>query len=422
MASFESNLTTKRVHGLIDVLGEEWVSSGIKEYEHFRLMHSPEGMWAHRHPHTPTVIPLLHSQFTPRPPRDLSLGHTAKYLEPSILLEHLVTAIYAFEGYWSTMPAKVFSHHLKTKLSTADQYSEFLHQLLMAADLKTRYPEHDLHLLFLDPETDRDGPQMTLRKGMENMDVHCKSTSALARSGLSFDLAQYVFGCFCRMVQDSRYSYRMALRLKQEPAPGEIDTVLDLLRPAIRGGWQLLKQTETPSFSIDLFKMDTLYEGLSLTEMNALLAKESGDLFVHIAGFTPQRERKPDRLAIFSISKGEYQPFESEIETMVSEAAESAKTPSIIACHLHRFIGWGEFLGNPTIRLSLRQKMEDMFSVYPNIVYVGIYSNRQELVALPCDAQRVDVQHLEIPNKSFRTPKPKLYMGHDSLAIHPEDT
>lgn len=400
------------------LLGQEWIEKQTKQYEAFQQRQSPPDLWSHRPPSISPIIPLLSLQ---RPSASRSLRPGSAYGDPAGALRLLVLGLYSFEDYWSVIPTDLFVPHLRTRLQTWESFVHFMHQLRLAEDVGTRYNEHDLHLLFLDPHTDKGAPDITLRKGIEQIEARCVTTGALHHSGLSFDLAQYVFGRFCRLIEGSRYGYRLGLTLKQSPGQAEIDNLLDRLMQAVKNGWEVVRDAQFPSFELDLIRLEAPYDGFSPAELSQIQAKDSGDAFVQVAGFSTPREKRYTRVALLSVSRGSYRTPEDYIEDGVKEGmAGQSKNPLIASVDLQRHVGWGDYLGNSSVRVNLHHRIERLIQSSTLVIYVQVYTNRPEIAMLPSDAQRTDMKSLEVPNGAFVSKGPSMYITRGGLSFHPE--
>jgi len=395
--------TESQIQALESFLGEERIESDLAQYSAFRKRHSPADVWSHRHPTSSPLVPLLYRyHHSDEAGKDIvPYGHW--YGDPIQNLRQVVTALYLLNDYWSLIPRQLMADNVKSRFSTGDRLHGFMHELLVAADSRQRFKDYVVHPLFLDPETVFGKPSVVLRKGSDEIAVHCKTVNPLSVQGLTFDVLQYLFGCFYRLVQDSGYCYRLTLNLKRKPQIADIDALLGRLRSSIDHGSELHKDVRDPVFDVELLTLEMPDEGLSLTEMNGLLAKDAGDLFVEIGGSNPAGEKKATRVAVLSVSAGGKKSFDDHIVDEVRETMKEAgtKLPVILALHLHRYVGWGEYLGNSSLRVRLRQRLDGILGDYPNVQYVFVSSNRQEYVTLPSDAQRVDTKDLEISNRYF---------------------
>lgn len=422
MYPIEPEVSKSRIEKLENILGKEWLESQLAEYRDFREQYSPADLWSHRHPTTSTIVSLLfhyhHGDQAAK--RGAPFGHW--HGNPLHSLMQIAGAIYFFESYWSAIPGHLLTDHFRRKLSTAEHFNSFLFELLVAIDNSRRYGGFDVHPLFLDPATAKGGQEIILRKGSEEIDIRCSTISPVAALGMSFDTFQYLFGCFYRLVQDSGYSYKLSMNLKGALESADAEALLDPISEAVRSGFERRSLTKTALHDAELLRLNVPREGLSLAEINGLMARDTGDLLVEIGGGNPGGERKAIRVAVLSVSAAGYKLFGDQIIEAVGQAAREARPNAslVLAIHLQRYVGWGEYLGNPTHRLELRQKLEGILGRCPTVKYVDISSNRHEFVVLPSDAQRVDTHRLEVTNRHFvDKPKPKIYVRKGSFTLHP---
>ncbi len=424
MRSIEVEVSSAQVDRLEEFLGKAWVESELAAYEDFREKHSPINLWSHRHPATSPIIPLLYQYHHPdhAGKERVPFGHW--YGQPVQTLTQVVGGIFLLEDYWSLIPENLVADNIRYKVSGAEQFNRFILELLVALDVRQKYKDYRARLLFMDPATARAEPDIELRKGSEEIAVHCRMTGALSHLGMSFDVLQYLFGCFYRLVEDSGYSYRLSINLRERPSTADVDGLVGRFSQAIARGSDVRKVTIGSLCDLELLKLDVPLSGLSLAEINGLLARDPGNLFVQIGGSNPKGEKKATRVAVCSVSARLKKSYEDHIVDAISQAATEtpATTPLIAAIHLHRYLGWGEYLGDSANRVRLRQTLEKVLEEHPNMRYVNVSSNRQEFVTLPSDAERVDVKDLEVVNRRLlNKPKPKIYIREDAFSLYPGD-
>ncbi len=417
----ESGLTKSRIKKLRELLGIEWVETLLSDHEDFRLRSSPAGLWSHRHPSISPIAPLLFQYRQPGYTEEQTIPYGYWYGEPLKMLAEITDAIYAFEDYWSKIPRPLLADHMRYKLSTGELFNSFIFEMMVANDIQQRYKGYNFHPLFFDPATPKGAPEIVLRKGSDVIEVHCRSSSPVSLQGFSLDLLQYLFGCFCRFVHDSGYSYKLSLTLKQSIELAYVDGLLNQISSIIAAGSEGLRDSGSPLYDVELLKMDVPRDGMTSTEVNSLLAKDAGNLFVQIGASCGSGERNATSIAVLSVSSSRYRPFSDCILDVVRQAAAGigSRNSHIVAAHLTRYAGWGDYLRQSSNRLKVRQGLDSILREHTNIRYVNVSSNRPEFVVLPSDAQRVDTQDLEVSNRYFIEAKPKLYIRKHSFALYP---
>ena len=423
MCPAETGVSDRDIEKLENLLGKQWVQSQLAEYESFRKEYSPVDLWSHRHATTPPIIPLLFQYHHPEYDRKQMTPFGHWYGDPLHSLEQIASDIYSFEGYWSLMPYQLVANHFKYKLSTTEQFNNFIFELLVAKDVRHRYKAYDVEALFFDPATDRGGPDIVLRRGADETNIYCKARSPLSALDVSFDVLQYVFGCFYHLVQDSGRSYKLGIDLKGKFTVADADGLLDQLRSAFASRSEVLKEPKDSPYRAELFRLNIPTDGLSLAQINSLLARDTGDLWVEIGGFNPSGQAKATRVAVCSVSANEHKTFEDHVIEIVRQTATAAKgrSPLVVAIHFHRYVGWEDYLGKLTSRVKLRQGVEGILGQHPNIRDVRVFSNGQEYVTLPSDAQRAGTQQVEISNRYFvEKPKSRLYVRGDAFSYRLE--
>jgi len=423
MCPAETGVSRSPVEKLVNLLGKQWVQSQLAEYESFRKEYSPVDLWSHRQATTSPIIPLLFQYHHPEYARRHKTPFGHWYGDPLHSLGQIASDIYSFEGYWSLMPYQLVADHFKYKLSTTEQFNSFIFELLVAKDVRKRYEAYDVDALFFDPATDRGGPDIVLRRGVDETDIYCKARSPLAALDVSFDVLQYVFGCFYRLVQDSERSYKLSIDLKGKFTVADADGLLDQLRSAFTSRSEVLKEPKDSPYHAELFRLNTPRDGMSLAQINGLLARDTADLWVEIGGFNPSGQAKATRVAVCSVSANEHKTFEDHVIEIVRQTAREAKggNPLIVAVHFHRYVGWEDYLGKLTSRVKLRQSVEGILGQHPNIKYVSVFSNGQEYATLPSDAQRAGTQNVEVSNRYFvEKPKSRLYVKGDAFSYRLE--
>jgi hypothetical protein len=416
-----SRLTESRIERLESLLGREWVESQLAEYDSFRVQYSPANLWAHRHPTTSPIIPLLFQYHYPDPAWRESVPYGYWYGEPVNMLGQIADAIHSFEDYWSKIPGQLLSEQLRHKVSSGEQLNGFVFEMLVAEDVRQRYGGYDFHPVFFDPATPKGEPEIVLRKGSQEIHVHSRLRSLLSLLDMSFDLFQYLFGRFYRFVHDSRYSYKLSLNLKQRLDLTYVDALLNQIGSAIGDGSESLREGSS-LYDVELVRLELPMGGLTSAGVNGMLAKDAGDLFVQIGASSPGADKNASRIATLSVSSSRYKSLEECMIDVARQAAIGARPRDthIVAVHLLRYAGWGDYLRNAANRVRLRQGLDGLLKEHANLRYVHVSSNRPEFVVLPSDAQRIDTQHLEVSNRYFEDkPKPKLYIRKDSLAVYP---
>ena len=91
--------------------------------------------------------------------------------------------------------------------------------------------------LFFDPRPDGlvGSPDIVIidRDGNET-GIQCKTKNPSSAVDMTFDVFQYLFGCFLRLVQDNWMSYRLELKLDSAFGMNEANLLLDEISTASR--------------------------------------------------------------------------------------------------------------------------------------------------------------------------------------------
>ncbi len=393
------------IRRLKSTLGDDWCKNQLADYKEFRENCSPTDLWSHRPPKTSPIVPLLyhHENFKDRgdqPP----LGHW--YGDPIHYLKQLASAVFMFEDYWSQLPANMGVSNIQYKLTHADQFNGFVFELLVAVDSKlSTYKDYEIEPIFFDPRAAEGGADIIIRKGTEEISIQCKTRNPLAALDMSFDMFQYVFGCFYRLVLDSGYNYRITLNVRRKLENTDIDRLMNLFSGAVKTGLEIPKHIEDNAYDIELSRLNIPIEGVSLGKINRLLAKDKANLFTEIGGFNPHKRKAKsfNRIALLSVSASQHESIEESVVNIVKRAASEARvsSPLILAIHLFRYIEWETYLRNVANQKSLDSKLDPILKSYPNIKSVNVSSNSQQYVDVPDGAQLLRTSYLPIPNKYF---------------------
>lgn len=237
------------------------------------------------------------------------------------------------------------------------------------------------------------------------MAIQCKTRNPLAALDMSFDMFQYVFGCFYRLVRDSGYSYRITLNVRRKLENADIDRLMNLFSGAVKTGLEIPKHIEDNAYDIELSRLNIPIEGISLGKINRLLAKDKANLFTEIGGFNPHKRKAKsfNRIALLSVSASQHESIEESVVNIVKRAASEARvsSPLILAIHLFRYIEWGTYLRNVANQKRLHLRLDPILKSYPKIQSVSISSNRQQYVDIPDGAELLRTPYLRIPNNYF---------------------
>lgn len=409
MEVIDSERSELHIRRLKTILGNEWCSAEIAEYREFREKYSPKDLWSHRLPASSPIVPLLyqHEYVNHRRNHPDPLGYW--YGDPIHLLRQLSASIFFFEDYWSKLPNDIGVNNIRYKLSTPAQFNGFLFELIVAVDSKlNRYKDYEVEPLFFDPRTIEGGADIVLRKGVEEIAIQCKTRSPVSSLDMPFDLFHYLFGCLHRLVQDSGYSYKMGINLKQKIEIDDVDAILRQLKTVIASGLEITKFRKDSSFDIELSRLDIPLGGLSKAQVAERLEQDRANLFTEIGGYNPYQANASTftRIALLSVSSTKYESLGRSIVRMVKQAANETRvnSPLILAIHLYGFVKWEDYLRNPTSRQRLRRGLDTILKSYPRIKYVNVSSNRQEYIHQPTGAEFLETPYLEITNQYFATP------------------
>lgn len=407
MEGIESKTSELHIRRLKNILGDDWCADQLARYQEFREKYSPPDLWCHRFPTTSPIVPLLFQHEYPnhRKSQARPLGYW--YGDPIHYLRQLAGSTFMFEDYWSKLPNDRGIDNIRFKLSEPGQFNGFVFELLVAIDSKHQYRDYDVEPLFFDSKTEKGGPDIVLRKGAEKIAIQCKAQNPMSASSMSFDVFQYIFGYFYRLVLDSTHSYRLSINLKREFEIGDCHGLLSLLEPAVRSGLQIPEHTRSAAYNVELSRLDVPLSGLSIRAINKMASQDTANLFLEIGGFNPHQERANtvNRIAVCSISARDYKSTENHIIRVVRQAAEEARgnNPLILAIHLYGSTRWEKHLSNPNNQQNLFQKLDSILQSHSRVKYVNIASNRQGYVDFPSGAKIMRTQYLEISNPYFHS-------------------
>lgn len=395
------------IQKLENILGEAWCKTQLAEYKEFTDKYSPTGLWSHRFPTTSPIVPLLFQYHYPKYRRRQPMPLGYWYGDPIHILLQLAGAICIFEDYWARLPRDMGASNIKYKLSNADQFNGFLFELLVGIDSKLyRYKDFEVEPLFFDPRTVEGGADIIIRKEAKELAIQCKTRSPLSALDMSFDIFQYVFGCFYRLVQDSGHSYKFVLNLNTKLELSEVDELLDLLNSAVRSGLQIPRHKRNSSYQVELSRLDIPISGLSESNIREILRRDTANLFCEVGGLNPNQGDATafNRIAVFSVSARESPSLEETIIHIVGHAAGEARVscPLILAIHLYVNTRWEDYLRNPSNQTRLRRRVDTILKSYPGIKYINVSSNRQEYTNLPAGEQLIQTQYLEITNHYYK--------------------
>lgn len=406
MEAIDPQTSELYIQKLKNILGDDWCALQLAQYKEFRENYSPKDLWSHRPPTTSPIVPLLfHHECAKYRGSQPLLGYW--YGDPIHYLKQLACSIFMFEDYWARLPNNIGVGNIQYKLCNAEQFNGFVFELLVAVDSKFyKYRDCEVEPLFFDPRTVEGGADIVIRKGADEMAIQCKTRSPLSALDMSFDIFQYIFGCFYRLIRDSGHSYKLDLNLNHKLESADIEGLLDLLNSAVKSGLQLPRHPRNSSYDVKLSRLDIPLSGLSMGAINGLLIQDRANLFVEIAGFNPHQKNATsfNRIAICSVSASRYESLEDSVIRIVTQAAREARvdSPLILAIHLYGYIKWEDYLRNPTNRKRLRQRLDSVLKSYPRVKYVNVSSNRQEYADLPSGAQLVQTPHVRISNHYFK--------------------
>ena len=405
MESIDPKTSELFIGKLRSILGDDWCADQLARYSEFRKNYSPTDMWSHRSPRTPPIVPLLfHHEHVKYRGDQPPLGHW--YGDPIHYLKQLATAVFMFEDYWSQLPDNMGVNNIQYKLTNAEQFNGFVFELLVAVDSKFyAYKDYEIEPIFFDPRATEGGADIIIKRGTEEIAIQCKTRNPLAALDMSFDMFQYVFGCFYRLMRDSGYSYKITLNVKRKLENADIDSLMSLFSGAVKNGLEIPKHTEDNAYDIELSRLNIPIEGINLDTINRLLAKEKANLFTEIGGFNPHKKKAKsfNRIALVSVSVSRHESIEESVVNIVKRAARETRvsSPLILAIHLFGYIEWETYLRNVANQKKLDDRLDPTLKSYPNIKSVSISSNKQQYVDLPDGAHLVRTPYLRIPNKYF---------------------
>lgn len=407
MEPVDSKKAKLYVQKLESILGNEWCQTQLAEYKEFASKYSPTGLWSHRLPKTSPIVPLLFQYHYPAHGRKQGSPLGYWYGDPIHTLIQLASAICLFEDYWACLPNDMGAFNIKYKLSQADQFNGFLFELLVAIDSKFyKYRDCEVEPIFFDPRTVEGGADIVIHRAESKIAIQCKTRSPLSALNMPFDIFQYIFGCFYRLVQDSGHSYEFTLRLNEKLEAADIDNILALLTSTVRSGLQIPMHSPKSHYQVKLSRMDVPVIGLSESDIQSLLDRDEANLFCEVAGFNPGEgdATRFNRIALCSVSATKVESLEQSIIRILRQAAGQAKVrcPLVLAIHFYGQIRFEDYLRNPTNRNRLRRRIDAILKSYPMIKSINVSSNRQEYASLPSEAQLLRTQYLEIDNSYFR--------------------
>ena len=86
MEAIDGKTGRKYIERLENLLGKDWCNTELEKYKEFQEKYSPYGMWSHRQPMTPPIVPLLFQYKHPesRQHQAIPLGYW--YGEPILYL------------------------------------------------------------------------------------------------------------------------------------------------------------------------------------------------------------------------------------------------------------------------------------------------------------------------------------------------
>lgn len=406
MQAIDPETSEAYIDRLEDILERKWCETQLAEYKEFVENHSPVGLWSHRFPTVSPIVPLLFQYHNPeyRRKQEAPLGYW--YGDPIHTLKQLAGQVFLFEEYWSSLPNNIGVSNIKYRLRTADKFDGFLFELMVATDSKlNRYKNHDVEPLFFDPRTEEGGADILLRKERERLAIQCKSRSPFAALNMSFDIFQYIFGCFYRLVQDSGHSYRLTLDLSNRLQTSDAGKIINFLTSTVKSGLNVPKHSIDSSYQIELARLNILINGITESEINRLLHKDPANLFCGIGGLNPGQGDATvfNRIAVFSVSARQAESLETSIIKIIRRAASEANvdSPLILAIHFYGHIKVEDYLRHASNRNRLRRKVDTVLKSFPSIKYVNVSTNRQEYVTLLGGEQLVQTQYLEITNHFY---------------------
>lgn len=258
-----------------EILGDQWCTEQVAEYKEFYEQHSHPDMWSHRLPIMSPIVPLLfqHQYESRRKIQASPLGYW--YGDPIYYLRHLATSVFMFEDYWSKLPNKNGVSNIQFKLTEAGQFNGFQFELLVALDAKLwTFKDYSMKPIFFDPTSGKGGPDIVLQKGTEKIAIQCKTRSPSAATDMPFELFQYFFGCFSRIVYDSGYSYKLSLNLKRKLDFGDTCKLVTKVSSAVKVGIELPSHSINSSYDLKLARMDVPISGLSQAKVQEILDKD----------------------------------------------------------------------------------------------------------------------------------------------------
>jgi len=395
------------VEELEGILDNAWVKSELAKYNDFREKHSHIDIWSHRYPTTSPIVPLLfqyHNYYNPKYQRKQNLVLGYWYGDPLYYLAFISNAICIFKSYWSSLPSCRGADNIQFKLTEAGQFNGFQFELLVAESSLLEYKDYSIEPLFFNPDSIPGGADIVLNKGIEKRAIQCKAKNPMSDSNMSFDIFQYLFGCFYRLVQDYGHiykCYKLSMNLKQKFEIKDTQGLLDLITPAVRTGLDIPNSKIDPCYDIELTSLSIPRGGLNETQINRIKQEDKANLYTEV-GYLNKK------LALFSVSSpaGLYKPLGDYIVKTVKEAAQEARVgcPLSIAIHLYQDLNWEEYLNSASKQRSLlilKKKLDGIFKSYQWIEYVTLSSNIHEYMSSPDEEVFFKTQGLEISNPYY---------------------
>ena len=388
------------------ILGRDWCEQELEKYREFQEKYSPVGMWSHRPPTTSPIVPLLFQYRHPesREHQAIPLGYW--YGEPIRYLVELAGSIFSFEEFWSKLPNNRGVNNIKNKLTYAPQFSGFAYELLVAVGYRSNneYSDYNIEPLFFDAKTSKGIPDIILRKGDDEIAIQCKTRSPLSANIVSFEVFQYLFGCFFRFIQDSNSTYKLSLKIIESLDIKKIDQLLAHIRSAVISNLELPKHTINNSCEVWLKRLNIPVRGLTESDLGKILEKDNGNLYAEIGG-SGTRGSAVTKVAWCSVSANNQKSVAERVAEIVEDAAKNAsgKSPLVVSVHLYQYIHWESYFKNPNNSRRIEEKLNSIFQAYPRIKYVNISSNRQEFFDYSERETMLRTQYVEFVNPVFKT-------------------
>lgn len=404
MKAIDAETSRLYIEKLEEILGRDWCDQELEKYRGFVEKYSPAGMWSHRHPSTSPIVPLLFQYKYPDLRRNQATPLGYWYGDPIHYLQELAGSIFLFEEFWSKLPDNRGANNIKYRLTNPYQFSGFWYELLVAVGYKSNseYSEYDIEPLFFDPATAPGIPDIVLQKDDEQIAIQCKARNPLSAHIMSYEEFQYLFGCFFRLIQDSNNSYKLSMYLRGKFDVVKIDSLLELLRSAIRSNLEIPKHAENSSYDMEFSRLPIPISGLTKHGLERILEKDDSNLFAEIAGLGS--ENVVSRVALCSISAAQQKPAEEWVVEIVKDAAENAQgeSPLIIAIHLYYYIHWEKYVRVASNLRKLEPKLYPIFESHPRIKHVNISSNRREFFSPSNNETTLRTQYVQFDNPLFK--------------------